>query len=188
MRYYELQDDVTIPNRWFVREPVAGGAPPVRGNEFLRGTVIQHSGQFFAGLRRPGEPLDFTFADFGVPIVRRDIAERLGSLAEGDLQRIPVEIGGQSGAYDIINVVAVADCLNKKRSKITYWTEADGLPEKVGKCFSVIDPVIDPVRVGAHDVFRIAGWVPPIVVSERVAQVLSGATGVIIHPLESAGV
>jgi hypothetical protein len=184
-RYYEVIDDVARPNRWFVGEPVLNFDPAtVRGTEFLRGNPVDLEGTLRAGITIQGEPLDFTFAEFGVPVVRRAIAERIAAIAPAAVQRIPLIIPERPAeSFEVLNVIVVVDCLDQERSKVTRWSEADGVPELVGQYLSVLDPVVDPSRIGGEAVFRIAGWLPPIIVNERVAQVLAGATGIKIQPI-----
>lgn len=179
MRYFEVLDDVTRPNRWFVAEPrPQGSRTSIRGTDFIRGEPMDVEGSLAAAVRVHGEALDFTFADFGVPVVRADIAQAIERVAPGDVQRIPVFISGQTESYEVLNVVGLVDCLDEERSKVTYWTDADGIPELVGTYLSVIDPVIDPMRTENRAVFRMNGWFVPLIVNEPVARLLATSTGV----------
>jgi hypothetical protein len=182
-QFYEVLDDVTRPGRWFIREPVSTGTQ-IRGTQFFHTEPIVRGEPFTMRLRRRGEPSDFTFADFGVPILRTSLAEAMHARAPGDMQLIPVRLIGSDTPFVMMNVLGVADCLNTSASKITYWPPGFGL-ENEGKPLSVIDPVIDPSRTGGHNIFRIASWRAPIIVTEPIAELLRSATGVKLCALES---
>jgi hypothetical protein len=183
--YFEVLDDVHHPGRWYVSEPALPAGPvSVRGTDLIRGEVVNAHGTLAATVRIPGEALDFTFADFGVPLVRSEIGAAIDKAAPGEIQRLPLVIEGCAERYEILNVVGTVDCLDEERSRITRWTEQDGLPELVGTYLSVLDPVIDATRTGGRRVFRIEGWVPPVIVGQEIANLLSGATGIVIQPVD----
>jgi hypothetical protein len=141
-------------------------------------------GTLTTATRVHGEALDFTFADFGVPVVRADIAQAIEKVAPGEVQRIPVLISGEAESYEVLNVLGLVDCLDEARSKVTYWTEADGIPELVGTYLSVIDPVIDPLRTENRAVFRMDRWFVPLIVNEAVARLLATSTGITLQQIQ----
>lgn len=181
-QFFEVLDDVTRKGRWFVCAP-EGSDGSAAGMEFIRGEEVVGAASYLARVRQVGEPLDFTFADFGIPIVRREIAVQLEALATNDVQRLPVVVEGERGEYDVLNIRSLVDCMDRKSSLITYWTEADGLPEMVGQYLSVLNPGIIADRTGGHHVFRMSGWVPPIIVDARAGEVLAGVSGIILQPM-----
>jgi hypothetical protein len=183
--YYRVRDDVMSPGRWHLGEPTRG-VNVVRGNEFTWAAPLTDTTAFEVQQYRPGQPLDWTYAAFGAPIVRRDLARAIEDIAEKDVQRIPVRVAGDAGVFDILNVLGVADCLDLRASRVAYWSE-DDLPELAGTIYSVDDPVIDPARVGVHQIFRFAGWSPPIIVGECIAQLLREASGIALERLPCTG-
>ena len=185
IQYFELLDDVYRFNRWFVLEPTATAGRTIRGTEFIRGRFVEVDGGFLCQIRSSGELLDFTFADFGVPVLRRAVAQEIHRLAPRSVQLIPVEVLGSREEFAILNVIETADCLNESQSQVTRWTEADGVPKLVGQYLSVLDPVVDPTRTNGSKIFRITGWLPSIVVDSDIALLLTGASGVIVRPMAS---
>lgn len=113
-----------------MRAPVTALVP----NAFLLGVPFDSPEPLRVGVRQAGEALDFTFADFGIPLIRKELADAIGEIASGDVQLIPVYVEGRPEEYRLLNVTAIADCLDAKASQVAYWTEADGVQELVGAC------------------------------------------------------
>jgi hypothetical protein len=136
------------------------------------GRMIDVVPPLFVSLRRKGPPLDFTLADFDVPVVTSRVAQLLASVAEADIQRFPVRVDGQAGDYEIVNVITRLRCIDLQRSDITYWTEEDGLPDMVGRPQMIADLIIDPVLAEGHHLLRPDGWAVALVASDVVKQIL----------------
>lgn len=145
---------------------------------FTEGKPLDLVGPLFIPLRRSGPALDVTLADFDMPVFRRPFADALEEIAPNQIQRFRAVVEGHDDAFDIVNVLPVVSCLDEKRSGVTYWSEVDGRPEKVGQYRMVIDPKVDGRRIGSEEIFRIAGWKIMLVVSDRVKHLLTNASGV----------
>lgn len=180
MRFYTILDDIDYPNRWFLRAPVNQNGAEVDPRLFTEGTRVAVAEPLVIRVRSAGHPLDFTLADFDMPVVRRAIGEILSQVAPTDIQRIPLAVEGHEGDYEILNVVTRRQALDESRSVITRWTEQDGRPEKVGQYFLVNRLKVDPQRTEGAAIFRLAGWEIAIVVSDEVRRALLAqeATGV----------
>jgi len=182
MRYFDLSDDVYFTGRWELGKLM----DPQEGKEvwpwlLKRGAPAHFPRGPIASIRSPGRPLDFSHAAFGIPVVHARVASIFTELAPTDVQLIPVNIQGQSEPYFILNAIRVVKCIDDKASaEVRYWTEEDGLPEKVGKYSSVSGMRIDPTKVGDAKVFRTWGWHVALIVSEDVREALerAGVTGV----------
>ncbi|MBZ4418652.1 imm11 family protein [Myxococcus sp. RHSTA-1-4] len=181
-RYFELSDDVYLPGRWELGKLTdAEGGKEVWPWLLKRGEPAHFPKRPVAPIRSPGRPLDFSHAAFGIPVVHARAASIFTELAPADVQLIPVSIEGQSDPYFILNVIRIVKCIADKASaEVRYWTEEDGLPEKVGKYSSVSGMRIDPTKVGDAKVFRTWGWHVALIVFVDINEALerAGATGV----------
>jgi hypothetical protein len=181
-RYFDLSDDVYLPGRWELGKLLEQeGGKEIRPWLLKRGKPVYFPKCPEGPVRSLGNPLDFSHAAFGIPVVHARVAAIFTELAPTDVQLIPVSIQGQADPYLILNVIRVVKCIDDKASaEARYWTEEDGLPEKVGKYSSVSGMHIDPAKVGDAKVFRTWGWHVALIVSEdiQVAMEQAGATGV----------
>jgi hypothetical protein len=164
MRFYRLVDYMDVPKRWYL-----DGVRDARGRELdlTRGRPCSKDG-LTVPLKHPGIDLDFSSTLEMEPIMRRTLADAVKRIAREDVQQIPVAIRGHSG-FDVVNVVRVVDCLDETRSKFIKWVEEDGRADRLGQYRQVTRLYVDRSRVpNDANVFRIAGWVVAMVVSETV--------------------
>lgn len=180
MRYFRLSDDVYIPGRWEL-----GKLSDQRGEEvwpalLMRGEPAQMESRLTAPVKIAGQPLDFSHAAFGIPVVHVRIASALMELAAGDVQFFPVDIPGHPDQYLVLNVTRLVKCIDNQASEeVRYWKPEDGRPEKAGQYRAVYGMRIDPSKVGNAQVFRTWGWTVALVVSEGVKKAMEslGASG-----------
>jgi hypothetical protein len=180
MRYFRLSDDVYLPGRWEL-----GRLSDQRGEEvwpalLMRGTPAHIEGRVKAPVESTGEPLDFSHAAMGIPVVHVRVASVFKELAAEDVQFFPVDIEGHPEQYLILNVTRVVKCIDDQASEeVRYWRPEDGRPEKTGQYRAVSGMRIDPTKVGAAKVFRPWGWTIALIISEDVKEALerSGITG-----------
>jgi hypothetical protein len=184
MKYYVLVDDKQIRGRWYLKGPTRTTGEPVDPRTFTTGAPLDVTrfSDLTIPLRRRGRPLDFTLADFDMPVVRGDLAAKLEERCNGEVQVIPALIEGTPGSYKIVNFTQAVACLDVKRSGVTLWTAADGRPEKVGRYMIVAHPQVDSTRVSGQRIFRISGWENVIVVSEEIADLFSSKLGPVLQP------
>lgn len=181
--YYRLVDEKHIPNRWYLKGPLTTLGETIDPRAFTEARAVECAVPLTVPVRRRGIPLDFTLADFDMPVLRSSFAMRLRELEPEAIQLIPSTVAGEAGAFDILNVLSVVDALDEERSAITYWREEDGRPERVGQYRMVLNMTLDPSRIGAHHVFRIKGWEVALVVSATARERLIGATGAVFELL-----
>src|SRR6266568_3295312 len=129
--YFELVDDVEVEGRWFLnglsdklgreldsRDFTYGlrldVGPPLRVSLSDADITVDVAAPLDVSLRRKGCSLDFTFADFDMPVVTRDVAELLADIAGNEFQRIPVTVKSSKAKYEIINVTSRIDCIDTK--------------------------------------------------------------------------
>ena len=178
--YYDLRDDVEFPGRWFLRGPVDSLGQKIDERVFTEGTPVGRVVPLWTGdttiavppfrivPRECGVPLDFTFADFDMPVLKAELAEALTALAPDAIQRIPVDVESANGKYEIVNIIGKVKCLDEERCVYKWWTDADNRPEMVGRYRGVGPIVIKPELAAGRNIFRIAGWEIAVVVSQRI--------------------
>ena len=179
-RFFELYDDVYVPHRWHLKSPVdSRGRALADPIEFNRGRPVNMAGRLKMFVEQEGRPLDFTEAGLKVPVVHVRVASVFSELAPGDVQLLPVDIDGQPDQYLILVATKLIRCIDEKASKVQYWKAEDGLPDMVGKIYSVDNLRIDKTKVGDAQVFRPEGSSGVLIVSGAIKGALErlGATG-----------
>jgi len=157
-RFYRILDDMDASDRWWLASPVDAQGRELDPRIFTEGGPVADPGARSVPLREDGAPLDFTFADFDMPVVTAELGARVAALGPGAVQRFPVRVEGADGPYEILNVTREVRCFDEAASEIQYVTEDALRPERVGKYEMVVEAVIDPALVSGECLFRVAGW------------------------------
>ena len=178
-RFFKLADDVNIPHRWHLDTPEDSQGLKVHDAQFTGGEAVHIQGRLRIPVEIAGKPLDFTEASVSVPVVHVRVAAMFAELAPDDVQLHPVDVEGQPDQYLILVATRLIRCIDEQASRIRLWTHENGMPDMVGKYFSVRDMRIDKPKVGSAQVFRCEGWTGPLIVSEEIKDALErmGATG-----------
>ena len=178
-RFFELADDVNVPDRWHLDTPTSSHGQKVDDWLYRRGAPVHLKERLRVPVEIAGKPLDFTEANVSVPVVHVRVASMFAELAPQDVQLIPVDVEGQPDQYLILVATRLIRCIDEQASRIELWTHEDGVPEKVGQYSSVRDMRIDRSKVGSARVFRCEGWEGPLIVSGEIKDALDrmGATG-----------
>ncbi|HZI12544.1 MAG TPA: DUF1629 domain-containing protein [Myxococcus sp.] len=176
-RYFKLSDDVYLPGRWSLGHPVDSSGRQLDDPwQFRVGAPAQLKEGVTVPVEHPGKPADFSHAAFSIPIVHARVAAIFTTLAPREVELIPVHIDSRPGPYFILNALHAVKCIDDAASEeVQYWTEEDGLPDKVRTYFSVAGMRIDPSKVGDAKVFRTWGWTVALIVSEDIKQALERA-------------
>ncbi|MGZ3460873.1 MAG: imm11 family protein [Archangium sp.] len=181
-RYFELNEDMSSPERWLLRDPIDEQGKPVRARQFMSGEPTRFDGRLRVPVYHPGTSLDFTCVDTGgFPVVTEKVARVLAELAPGDVQLFPVEVESRPEPYFLVNVARRVKCIDDEAcAEVRYWTSEDHRPDKVGQYRAVYGMRIDPSKVGDAKVFRPWGYRGAILVAEDVKEALerTGATGI----------
>lgn len=192
-KFYHLENDRGYPGRWHLSDLRDAANVEYDGREFTYGNRIDSGPPFRLGFWKEegsanvvppltlyrsyeGTSLDFTYTDDSMPVATQRVADILGAIVGDDIQRFPVRVDRMNKGYEIINVVALADCLDVERSDVTWWEEGNDIrPELAGLPWTVHPVFIDPTRVGDHHMFRIKTYTSPIIVSDVVKKVFEEA-------------
>jgi len=177
--FFELSDDVELPHRWHLALPRDSHGQKVDDWQFRLGAPVHISDHLRIPVEIAGKPLDFTEAGVRLPVLHVRVASVFAELAPHDVQLIPVDVEGQPDQYLILVATRLIRCIDEQASRIQLWTHENGIPEMVGKYFSVRDMRIDKTKVGGAQVFRCEGWPGPLIVSREIKDSLDriGATG-----------
>src|SRR3954471_3626989 len=124
-RFFELNDDVSLPRRWHLDTPRDSQGNSVFDWDFTSGTSVRVQGRLSAPIEIAGWPLDFTEAGSGIPIVHVRAATVFSELAPSDVQLLPVDIEGQPDQYLILVATRLIRCIDEKASKVQFWTPED---------------------------------------------------------------
>jgi hypothetical protein len=179
-KYYRMIDDVEIPNRWFLKSPVDADGNDVNPELFEITEEIHVATPLKIMVRRTGKPLDFTFADFDMPVASKHVAEKIRRIAGSSVQILPAIVENYQGQFMIMNVLERVNCLDESKSEFLKWTENDNRPDKVGQYRQVTRLLINSKKVPNLHIFRIDGWEIALIVSEKLKNAFLevGVTGV----------
>ncbi|MDY7229152.1 imm11 family protein [Hyalangium rubrum] len=178
-RFFRLSDDVKVPNRWDLDTPTDRQGRQVDDGQFRLGTPVHVTDRLRIPVEIAGKPLDFTEAGIMIPVVHVRVASMFAELAPDDVQLIPVDVEGHPDQFLVLVATRLIRCIDEQASRIQLWTHENGIPDMVGKYFSVRDMRIDKAKVGSAKVFRCEGWTGPLIVSGEIKTALDGmrATG-----------
>jgi hypothetical protein len=168
MTYFELDDEADVPHRWWLKAPVDGDGRPVDPELFRYGKLLELHSALTISVRYDGKPLDWTFADFDMPVVSKRTATLLRNICRDDFQSFDATIEGYGGDFVVLNFLKVIRCMDEQKSDILFWRKEDGLPDKIGKYKQVANLRIDSSKVRDANIFRIAGWKIALIVSEKI--------------------
>lgn len=174
-QYFDLWDDMLIQGRWLLGSPHQQGERIDHG-QFLDGRRLPPLGPLTFPVQLAGRPLDYTMADYGVPIVSEACAEVLREVAADDVQLIPIEVEGQAAPFFIANALKLADCVDEARSEeVKRWTEEDERPDLLGEYKSIPVLRVDPARIPGLHFFRIQYFDVALIVSQALKQAMERA-------------
>jgi hypothetical protein len=175
-KYFHLRDDRRSQTRWHLGSPMGEQGEELDPWQFFKGQSLElgHTPRF--PLDVPGEPLDFCWAAFAIPVVHERFVQIFHRLHVQDVQFIPALVEGHKEPYFILNTLREIRCIDDARcAEVEYWQPEDGQPEKVGRYRYVHDLRIDPSKVGDARVFRTWGWNIALVLSEDLKQAIEAA-------------
>ncbi|WP_141328393.1 DUF1629 domain-containing protein [Myxococcus sp. AB025B] len=180
-RYFRLRPQM-LSGQWSLDEPLdEQGNALENWKEFTSGRPAHVPGRLVIPIDEAGRRLEFSTAGAAMtPVVHVRVATLFAERASADVQLIPVDIEGCPEQYLILVATSLVRCIDDKASReVSYWTEEDERPDKLGMYRSVHGMRIDPTKVGGVKVFRPWGWSEVLIVSEdiKVAMERARVTG-----------
>jgi len=92
-RYFELNEDMSSPERWVLDDTLDAKGEQVGARLYLNAAPVRFESPLRVPILHPGNPLDFSLADAGdFPVVTEKVASTLAELAPGDVQLYPAEV------------------------------------------------------------------------------------------------
>ena len=169
-------DSPAVPtDRWYLASPRLKSGDEVDPRLFTTGRPLDWAAPLFVPLRRRGRPLDFTLADFDMPVVSAALASLLQLKAPDCFQLLPAKVEGDPGQFFVLNATRAVPCISDRHSLILRWTSEDGRPDKVGTYRMVANPVLTPSNHRGEAIFRAAGWEIMLLATETLAQALQAS-------------
>lgn len=165
MKWFQIKDHLECPNRWFLGTPLEPTGKSINPNLLLDAQHLNFAESILIPKRRTGTPLDFTFADCDMPVVRGWIAEILCELCPKEVQLLPAKVNGESEIYHLLNVLETSDCLDYGRSLYDLWTDRN--PEKAGQLFCVHQLIVKGNALTGRSICRVKDWEIVIIISEQ---------------------
>ncbi len=180
-RYFELNDDMSRPDRWLLGDPLDEKGKEVRALQFMSGEPTHVDGCLRVPVYHAGTSLDFTCVDTGgFPVVTEKVARVLAELAPGDVQLFPAQVQSRSETYFVVNVARRVKCIDEATSEeVQYGDPEENWPDELGYYQAVYGMRINPSQVGDAKVFRPWGYTGSLLVAGDVKEALErmGATG-----------
>ena len=188
MKYYNLLEDMSDRMRW--RWHVGEILLPDDTEPLLDvGIRLDNGRPLRADVTHIGYVLDFCRTSFGVPIATKALADAIKSVANSDVQCLPITISGQTGMM-VLNALRLICCIDERRSEFLKFAEDDPVrPDLAGQYRQVTRLVLNRNAIPADvHFFRIMYWEVALIVSEVVKDAMErvGCYGAEFVELEMA--
>lgn len=162
-RYFELTDDLHIPERWDLDAPTGTGGSKPEEALFTSGAPVTWEEPLFVPLRAyDGVALDFTEAGPGIPIISARFATVFSERAARDVQLLPVQVEAHAEPFFLL---VCTRWVGPRRDTSSEEPRHPGAT-----------PRLDFSGVGDAQLFRARGW-DTLLVSEELKQALEDAGG-----------
>lgn len=168
MKYFEMIPDTEAQNPWFLGSPKDAHGKAVNPELFEVSQKVTVDSPLEISVRQNGDPLDFTFADFDMPVANVRTITLLNTIAPDAFETFSAKISGYLGDYAVVNILTARKCLDEKKSQFLKWLETDNRPDKIGQYRQVSEMRIDPAVVHDLDIFRMEGWKIALIVSGKI--------------------
>lgn len=187
MIYWRVAPDMTFPNRWHLSAVADATGCRLPEWDFTEGVPATNTVPAEVLVSQDGVALDFDNTALDIYVVRSEIADILGQIDPGAIQRFPVRIAGRQESFEVLNIISKKECVDKTRSKIRYWSEEDCVrfPRLAGKYMSVQPLTVDPMLTDDAHIFRVARFCTSLIVSDTVRRALEAVevTGIKFMPV-----
>lgn len=174
MLFWQLEDDINYPERWYLDEIAGDNINKGYNWQFLTGDGVVDQ-RYILSLTRDGVEMDFTLTSaFVVPIVSDRLKNALSSVEGVRFFEITLERERQTfRQYYAMVTDKMIDCFDEEASVYQVFTPDDPVrPDRAGDYHSVLRLVVDPIKAAGHDIFRIKRYPTALIVSDRVKRIL----------------
>lgn len=170
MPYFEIVDFAwRREERWHLREPASHDGKKEFTWSFTRCEPFKPRIPLRIGIRNDGAVVDFTLADFEIPVLSPRAVEILSSQLAEFCEFIPVDIIGQPSGFAILNILRSEDCVDESASELLIWKPTDARPDKAGQYRQVSRLVLKSDFRGPP-IFRLAKFKMKVLVSDSIAE------------------
>lgn len=182
MNYYRLMDNLTYPeNRWFL-----GSINFPNEWDFWNyiriGLVKQPEFELKISLRKRGQPIDITMADFELLVVQERV---INYFQDEEVQFIKVHLDSDTNIDPrklyLMCILQEIDCVDERKSIFDKWEEGNEIrPDLSGDYKTFYKLVVDPLKIGNTNIFRLKKYGSIIIISELLKNVFESnlVTGV----------
>ncbi len=169
MRWFCLSDDVEVVGRWRLGRTFEAGEE-IDPRVFTSVTPYPRGRPLTCEIEHPGDPLDFTFGHYDVPVVTMELADALRAHCGESIELHPVRlIGGDE--YMIANVLEEVECVNEAASSFEKFDEMSARPDRAGEYSWMTRLVLDERRAARGGaLFRVKGWRIALIADEDLAR------------------
>jgi len=174
-QFYSMADDVEYPGRWYLGAPLDALGNPVDPEMFRVARTVTVAEPLRISIRRPGSPLDFTFASLDMPVANARTTELLRELAPTQLQIFAAAVDGQEDKYFIINILPVRFCVDESKSEFMKWTKDDHRADLASQYRMISRLRVDSNRAAETPIFRLGGYKIVVIVSDEIRDVFVAA-------------
>ncbi|MCZ7451362.1 hypothetical protein O8B93_27770 [Agrobacterium rhizogenes] len=174
MLFWQLEDDINYPGRWYLDEIAGDNINSGYNWQFLTGDGVVDQ-RYRLSLTRDGVEMDFTLTDaFVVPVVSDRLKNALSFVEGVRFFELTLEREKQTfHQYYAMVTDKMIDCFDEESSVYQVFTRDDPVrPDRAGEYHSVLRLVIDPVKAAGHDIFRVKRYPTAMIVSDRIKSAL----------------
>ena len=171
MNFFQLRYDDSIADSWEIAAEWLNEDGSWKDVwSFSRGEYLLNPPILSFAIRKHGRVMDWNFCNFNIVVVSKRLAETLCVLAPSEIQLVPCQVRTDDEFF-ILNILNCVDCLSYERSSIDY-----GIPGPTVNQIprGVRNLVVDPVKIGSHQILRLANWTVAIILSEYVFRTIEG--------------
>lgn len=169
LAYFEIDRDMTQSRRWWLDIPRLKSGEIVNPWMFSAGRPLSFASELLIPIEKTGDPMDVTFSHCFVCYIQPRVGRVLEAFASSNVQRVSAQL--QSGDdLEILNTLTVLDCFDRERSQATYKGKDPNMVMRLR---------INAERAEGHHIFRLKGWLGPLIISGLILEQLRriGVTG-----------
>jgi hypothetical protein len=165
MKYYRLLDDLSVKGRWFLGEIED---QDVDFWQYLYGKPLKQKpkDKLNIAVNESGNPLDFTYASFEIPIVNE---KGKSVFNKNDVNFYQIANNSFNENYYLGHVLNELECVDEENSTFDKFELNDKIrPDKAGQYKTIYKLKLNPNVVYPNEIFRIKNYSVALIVSENI--------------------